>query len=350
MRILFVDSGAKGFHSRYAFDIFFTLKKLRHKVRQISPPQLSPKLIQKFQPDVLLVVHGTRTPLYHVRYARSLGVKTVLWIVEDPYEIDLHRGEMVEAYDLVYTNERQAVKHYKPVKVSYLPWCCNPEVHRRMEVGEEYQSDLCFVGMGFPNRLRIINAIAPLLKKLNVKLIGRWERWGELHPDLHKFVLPVENDFYEVQKYFNGAKINLNIHRDPVNPPSGNSRKVGATSPNDRTFALAGCGAFQLVDATRPDLLDCFVENKEIVLFTSPRDLARKIEYYLANPKLRQKIGKAAQKRAYREHTFERRLKQIFTDLGTIPKKNRLAALSQPTVYNLRNEYVSNEEIWRFRG
>ena len=153
MRVLFVDSGAQGFHTRYAFDIFFTLKKLRHKARQISPAQLSPRLIQKFQPDVLLVVHGSRTPLSQVHYARSLGVKTVLWIVEDPYEIDLHRGAMVEAYDLVYTNERQAVKHYKPVKAMYLPWCCNPEVHRRMEVSAEYR-DL-FVGMGFPNRLRI---------------------------------------------------------------------------------------------------------------------------------------------------------------------------------------------------
>ena len=183
---------------------------------------------------------------------------------------------------------------------------------------------------------------------MNSKLIGRWQRWGELHPDLQKFVLPVENDFYEVQKYFNGAKINLNIHRDPVDPPSGNSRKVKATSPNDRTFALAGCGAFQIVDATRPDLFDCFTENKEIVVFSSPRDLARKIEYYLANPKLRQKIGKAAQKRAYREHTFEQRLKQIFSDLGKIPKKKWSAPLSQPTVYYLQNEHVRNGQIWYF--
>ncbi len=350
MRVLFVDSGAQGFHSRYAFDIFCTLKKLHHHARQVSPAQLSPRLIKGFRPDVLLVVHGSRTPLHHVHYARSLGVKTVLWIVEDPYEIDLHRGAMVEAYDLVYTNERQAVKHYKPVKVTYLPWCCNPEVHRRMEVSDEYKSDLCFVGMGFPNRLRIINTIAPLLKKLNVKLIGRWDKWGELHPDLQKFVLPVEHDFYEVQKYFNGAKINLNIHRDPVDPPSGNSRKVGATSPNDRTFALAGCGAFQLVDATRPDLLECFEADKEIVLFSNPRDLARKIEYYLANPKLRQKIGKAAQKRAYREHTFERRLNQIFSDLGNTPKKKWWTPLSQPAVYYLRNEFVSNDGIWHFRN
>lgn len=348
MRILFVDSGAKGFHYRYAFDIFFTLKKLLHKVRQISPQQLSPKIIREFRPDVLLVIHGNRTPLHQVRFARSLGVKAVLWLVEDPYEIDLHRGEMVETYDLVYTNERQAVKEYQRAQVSYLPWCCNPEVHRRIEVSEEYRSDLCFVGMGFPNRLRVLNAIAPLLKKLNVKLIGRWQRWGELHSDLRKFVLPVENDFYEVQKYFNGAKINLNIHRDPVNPPSGNSQGVGATSPNDRTFALAGCGAFQLVDTTRPDLLECFKENKEVVIFSHPRDLAQKIKYYLANPKLRRKIGKAAQKRAYLEHTFERRLKQIFSDLGTIPKKKWPSTSSQPAIFHLHNEYVRKDEIWTF--
>ena len=118
---------------------------------------------------------------------------------------------------------------------------------------------------------------------------------------------------------FNGAKINLNIHRDPVNPPSGNSRGVGH-SPNDRTFALAGCGAFQIVDATRPDLLKYFTPDKEIVIFNNPDDLADKIKYYLAKTKLRRQIGDAARQRAYREHTYQHRLQRIFAEVAKLPK------------------------------
>ncbi|HBT17680.1 MAG TPA: hypothetical protein DEB05_12095 [Firmicutes bacterium] len=349
MRVLFVDSGAMGFHYRYAYDIFITLRKLGYKVRQISPQRLSSRIIKEFQPDVLLVAHGNRTAPEQVRYARALGVKTVLWLVEDPYEIDLHRGEMVEAYDLVFTNERQAVAEYKRAQVFYLPWCCNPEVHRQLSVGEEYQSDLCFVGMGFPNRLKVINSLAPLLKRLKVKLIGEWNRWGKLDPVLQQFVLPVVNDFYEVQKYFNGAKINLNIHRDPVNPPSGNSKGVGATSPNDRAFALAGCGAFQIADRTRPDLFECFQTDKEIVFFSNADDLAWKIECFLSKPELLKKIGKAAQKRAYLYHTFQHRLKEVFAKLGGLPKRSNAQVVRKPVAFYFNNEYILKDEVWTFQ-
>lgn len=313
MRILFVDSGALGFHVRYAYDIYTSLiNDFHYIVRQVHPQNLLDQTIRDFRPDLMLVVHGSRTPLHHIRYARSLGTVTVLWLVEDPYEIDFHLGEMVNAFDFVFTNERQAVSEYSHPRVSYLPWCCNPRIHKKTNISKDYRSDLCFVGMGFPNRVQILNSIVPLLKGLNVKLIGEWNRWGQLHPDLRSFVLPVINDFREVLKYYNGAKINLNIHRDPVNPPSGNSRGLVATSPNDRVFAIAGCGGFQLVDRCRTDLWNCFQDEKEIIGFYDPDDLAQKIESYLANPELRVLIGTDSQKRAYRDHTYKHRLTEIF--------------------------------------
>jgi spore maturation protein CgeB len=314
VNIIFVDSGASGFHSRYAFDIYSTLKKeYIYTVKQISPKELNYEIINAFKPVILLVVHGSRTPLELVAYARRRGAVTVLWIVEDPYEIDIHRGKMVNSYDFVFTNEKQAVKEYSHPNVFYLPWCCNPGVHKRMTVPGCYESDVCFIGMGFANRIGILNEIAPVLKKYKVKLIGDWRHWGaELHSDLQKFTIPVVDDFREAIKYYNGAKINLNIHRDPENPPSGNSRGICAISPNDRAFALAGCGVFQLVDNTRPDLWEYFNEGTEIVSFTHSEDLTGKIEEYLAKPEQRMAIGQAAQKKAYLHHTFKNRLNQIF--------------------------------------
>jgi spore maturation protein CgeB len=329
LKLLFVDSGASGFHLRYAYDIYTTLVvDFHYEVRQINPESLSYQLLSSFKPDILFVVHGNRTSKQMVRYARSIGVTTVLWLVEDPYEIDLHRGKMVESYDFIFTNERKAVKEYSHPRVFYIPWCCNPQINRRMNVPSMYQSDICFVGMGFPNRLSIINSIAPVLKCLKVKLIGKWDKWGELHPELKDFVIPVINDFQEVQQYYNGAKINLNIHRDPVEPPSGNSKGVGATSPNDRAFALAGCGAFQIVDKTRPDLWQYFKEDQEIVGFSDPDDLAHKIEEYILKPELKDEIGLASQKRAYREHTYKHRLTDIFHTIESSSRKEHFINLS----------------------
>ncbi len=314
MKVLFVDSGGPGFNTRYSYDVYSTLaKEFKYITRQVSPQNLSPGLLTSFHPDILLVMHGSITSCHLVRLAKSLGATTILWIIEDPYEIDVHRGEMVNSYDYVFTNERLAVGQYARQNVYYLPWCCNPEVHRSLIVSNNYQSDLCFVGMGFRNRVRILNAIAPRIQNLNVKLIGDWQSWGEdLVPSLKRFVLPTINDFREVQKYYNGAKINLNIHRDPVDPPTGNSLGIGACSPNDRTFALAGCGSFQLIDHTRSGVWEYFTDGIEIVGFNDPGDLAQKIDFYLVNPQLRINIGKAAQRKAYLSNTFKHRLNEIF--------------------------------------
>lgn len=331
MRVLFVDSGALGFHLRYAYDIYTSLMKdFHYVVRQVHPQNLLHETIRDYRPDLLLVVHGSRTPLSLVRYARTLGITTVLWLVEDPYEIDYHRGPMVSAYDFVFTNERQAVSEYSHPRVTYLPWCCNPRIHKKINVSNTYRSDLCFVGMGFPNRIQILNSIAPFLKHLNVKLIGEWNRWEKLHPDLQDFVLPVVNDFQEVLKYYNGAKINLNIHRDPVNPPSGNSQGVVATSPNDRAFAIAGCGGFQLVDRVRLDLWDCFHDDQELVGFSDPDDLARKIEFYLSKPELRVIIGSDSQTRVYRDHTYKHRLGEIFRQIRNYKPGNVSRIIAKP--------------------
>lgn len=323
MKVLFVNSGIPGFPARYAYDIHTCLRRDFHcLVRQTAPQNLSERLLREFKPDIMLVVHGTFTSPELVRYAAEHGAVTVLWLVEDPYEIDHHRGRMVGAYQYVFTNEQEAVREYDHPRVYYLPWCCNPRVHKRVAAPVSYWSDLLFVGMGFPNRLRIINYLAPLLKKLKVVLIGDWESWGGLHPDLKDKVQPVTGDFWEIQKYYNGARINLNIHRDPVDPPSGNSRGVGAASPNDRTFALAGCAAFQLVDRTRAGLWDCFADGVEIMGFSDPDDLAEKIQEYLAKPVARAMIGKAAQQKAYQKHTYRHRLAEIFQKTGRSTERN----------------------------
>ena len=344
MRVLFVDSGGPGFHCRYAYDIHSTIvRDFHYPIRQISPWQLNLSLIKQFKPDVLLVVHGTNTGVRWIRLARTMGITTVLWVVEDPYEIDLHRGETVNAYDLVFTNEKQAVREYTRGRVFYLPWCCNPLIHKSLTVSEVYRSDLCIVGMGFGNRVQLLNAIAPAVKSLNIKLIGDWGSWGaELHPDLKRFVAPVLDDFREVQKYYNGAKINLNIHRNPFEPPSFNRMSVSATSPNDRAFALAGCGSFQIVDQTRPDLWDCFRPGRDMVGFSDETDLIRLINYFLDKPEKRREIGKSSQTNAYTRHTFAHRLAEVFKTVHLLQRNQ--ANYKEQGIKTIRQP---GESVWR---
>jgi len=48
--------------------------------------------------------------------------------------------------------------------------------------------------------------------------------------------------------------VNLNLHKDSFgHAGTANAGKIAARSPNERSFAIAGCAGFQLIDEARPD-------------------------------------------------------------------------------------------------
>lgn len=112
-------------------------------------------------------------------------------------------------------------------------------------------------------------------------------------------------DVTAVTKIFNASLINLNLHA------GGNIRNnFQGDFANARTFSLAGCGAFQLVDKREAIPLH-FKVDEEIVCFETVEELKKKIDYYLAHPKKREEIARAARERAYREHTYAHRIEQM---------------------------------------
>lgn len=316
LRVLLVDAGLGGSFPFYARHIREALEsELGCAVRQVGPRQLTAEEASPSRCDLILALHGIHVRRDLVRRARARGVRAALWITEDPYEMDWHTPDWLESFDRVFTNDSGALAFYRRGNVSYLPWCTNPWVFRPQEVPDAYRSDVCLVGQGFPNRAGLLNRIAPTLSGLNVKLVGNWTAWGDLLvPALKRFVVPPVFEPEEVARYYSGASICLNIHRDPRHqaiPNNHNRHNVPARSPNNRTFDIAGCGAFQLVDESRPDLARHFVPGRELVTFRSADDLAEKIAWYLSRPRLRQAIGRAARARVLAQHTFRHRLQQI---------------------------------------
>lgn len=287
-------------------------------VTRVLPWQFTAALVGRGRWKAVLVLHGGAVDLNVVALARKRGMRVALWITEDPYELDLHL-RWPDFYDWVFTNDSAALSAYRRPNVRYLPWCANPRLYRPMTVPPAYRCDVCLVGQGFPNRIPILNAVAHLLDDLDVKLVGNWTSWGDLlDPRLKRFVVPEAWSPQQAVLYYNGARINLNIHRDPsptVMADNRNSRHVPARSPNVRVFDIAACGAFQLVDATRPDLASCYRPGRELVTFDTAEDLARKLVYYLNHPEQRKAIAQAARSRTLREHTFRHRLQTVLEAL-----------------------------------
>jgi spore maturation protein CgeB len=77
-----------------------------------------------------------------------------------------------------------------------------------------------------------------------------------------------------------------------------------------RTYEIPACGGFMLHERS-PELQGLFEEDKEVACFASGRELAEKIEYYLAHPEERKAIAAAGHARCVPAYSYDHRVAQI---------------------------------------
>ncbi|NQU17748.1 MAG: glycosyltransferase [Candidatus Saganbacteria bacterium] len=277
--------------------------------------------ILDYQPDLLLHIVG-RIPERVLKAIKKTKVKTAIWYLDDPQEIATTSKDGL-LYDSVYTVEPNCVAAHK--KAEFLPLGCFTPIFKPTQVEDKYKSDICFVGVPFPRRVEFFDGLADYLKDYNVKIIGGgpnvgssddpwlWKRKLKRLDVLDKFITDEIVFPEEAAKYYNGAKININIHRHPQDSrfSHGNPEKIMPAGVSGRTFAIAGCGGFQLIDNLRSNLGKQFDVGAEIVSFENIDDFKKKVKYYLEHEEERKKIAEAGQKRAYSEHTYEKRIGRI---------------------------------------
>lgn len=256
---------------------------------------------------------------------KAAGRTLISWQIDDPYYLD-KTAKFVDHLDFVFTVDSSTLPLYRGrgKKIAYLPLACDPAVHRSQgALPEKYRCDVCFIGAPFAGsrRVRLIDELAPFLARQRTRIMGATEidTWrGNLarFADLEGCIVDERVRVSETMKYFSAARINLNIHKDSYGHVwDRNSARIQARSPAERTFAIAGCGGFQLIDDTRPDLAELFEPGRELVTFADAADLAHKIEYYLRHEDERRAIALAGQARAYGAHTYAHRLKALLASL-----------------------------------
>lgn len=285
-----------------------------------------PLQILEFKPDILLHIVGLIPPRV-MRAVRELKVKTALWCLDDPQELDftVQKGLL---YDALFTVEPNAVAVHQAAgqkKAFFLPLGFLPSIQKKQAVEDKYQSDLCFIGVPFPARVSFFDQAADFLAEHKVKIIGGgsnignsadpwlWKKKLSRLDKLEKFIIDEVISPQEAAKYYNGAKINLNIHRATVDErfEHGNKNKVPAIGVSGRTFEIAGCSAFQLLDDQRTDLSNHFRIGEEVATFHDLADFQKKVAYYLDHEAERAQIAQAAGRRAYADHTYASRLTEL---------------------------------------
>ena len=125
----------------------------------------------------------------------------------------------------------------------YLPLAALPSLHHPQELTpaerKEFGADLSFMGAGYPNRR---SAFLQLMDQ-GSKLCGTdWADEPRLAPFVQRQGSRINSE--DCARIYNGTAVNLNLHSSVRT----DSLVSGGDFVNPRTFELAACEAFQLVD------------------------------------------------------------------------------------------------------
>jgi len=251
--------------------------------------------------DLIFVLKGeTIYPSTLARIRKRHKGLIVNWMGDDPRNFPNIRNAF-PFYDIIFLTDRGWVQAVQQMgyQAEHLPYGCDPDVHRRVTLTDEewqrFHSDVCYVGRRDEREEWLVRLTS------NAHLLKIWGYgWDKtpftaLRPHISGGALNEE----EMVKAFNAAKIVLNLQPTQL-----------ITGVNYKTYEIAGSSAFQLTDF-KEEVAEMYEPGKEIVVFRSPEEIPELVERYLRDEKERRRIAEASQKRAYNDHTLEKRAQKL---------------------------------------
>ncbi len=279
--------------------------KLFHKSRRYwYTAQKLKKQIESFKPDLIFYVSSFFIPQECYDILKNFpNIPRIGWVSDAFGENEKSKADFLNVLFCSDTGYLEKTKTFKSRNL-YLPLCADETVfvnHRLPRKAAPF-----FAGVGNKKRISYLKAIQD-------KCVIYGRRWSALllkQHQVHNYKLP----HWIMQRFINKtiAPINMTFSKNIVN------------GLNFRVFEVSACGGLILVNES-PDLKYCYHEGTEAVTYKTPTDLNRLVHDIMTHPKKYQRIAEAGYQRTMREHTYSKRLTQLFTilkELKIIPKES----------------------------
>ncbi|WP_447973768.1 CgeB family protein [Nitrospira sp. Kam-Ns4a] len=274
-------------------------------------------------PDVVLALAQAPLTLPILERLRRHRFVTAIWFVENARHFTYWQ-QLATGYEFWFVIQQgtclEALRQAGAQQVSYLPVAADPLVHRPVtltpEEVREFGADVAFVGTGYRNRRQLFPRL--MQPEWTFKLWGtEWDGADALQPAWQRRGAWLAPDL--CVKIFNATAVNVNLHSwtgDGVDPQGD--------YVNPRTFELAACGAFQVVDK-RTLLPDLFTAD-EVAVFRTADEMVPLIRRFVHEPEARRHMGEAARRRVLADHTYVQRMHTLLAHLG-VAQPDRIGAL-----------------------
>ncbi len=264
------------------------------------------KAIEDFKPDYIFTEGDP--PNFNrqvvLELAGQYSIPIIYWAIQDPVwyeEISLYCARRA---DFVFTTTFELLRAYAShgIKAHTLLFGCNPEFHRKVPSRLEYEAEAVFVGNNYEKRGEAAeNVIGTLVDAgFNVHVWGNW--WEDstkpffLPPGYCRGSLP----YHLLPAVYGSAKVVLGLHLS----------WLSLTQTSVRTYEVLGCGAFYLTQYT-PAHKNLFCKGVHLEWAGSKEESLEVMEFYLANPRSRERIARAGQEHVYKHHNTTLRAQQL---------------------------------------
>jgi len=282
------------------------LASLGHDVQVVDYTQVPDPEKISGQVDLVFAVHGYHVPLDKIRGYRDRGIVTAVYLLDEPYEVD-RTEEWARNYDYVFSVDRVTVPiHEQHTNAAFLPLAYNEAVFG--PDGPNISSRILVLGTPFSAREPYLEALRERWGKLVTWVGPGWKEFSAEGAHYEHYVAPPE-----CAKFYRGADITINIHRDSTWSHFGelNTRRLEATHLNPRFWETAACGSLPL--CSYRDDLDVFAPN--CPSFSTVDEFVSKMDYFLGNEKSRKsRAGDVFRK--VKKHGYRKRCETILRELS----------------------------------
>ncbi|MCL4462106.1 MAG: glycosyltransferase [Nitrospirae bacterium] len=304
------------------------------------------------KPDLIVALaQAPVSPSLLARF-RKENIPVAYWFVED-FRLATYWesvAPLVTDFAVIQKDPFFSILADKKVNhVSYLPLAADTAVFSPRTPDEEdrrrFGGPVTFMGAGYPNRHHFLKSLADF----DLSIFGT--EWNVRDP-LYRYVREGGRRLSseETALVFNATTVNINLHSSVyhrgVNPEGD--------FVNPRTFEIAACGAFQVVDR-RSLLSGLFEVDEDLAVYRNESECRNLVARYLKDPGARQEMANRSRARVLREHTYEIRMSQwidVLKDRGIRPARPSLTGRwpVEKLVSDASGEPELVEFLEKFRG
>jgi spore maturation protein CgeB len=283
--------------------------------------------VSREQPDAIFIFMYTdeldADTLDRVR--KEFEIPLIMWFADDYWRFWNYSRYFAPHATLAVTTSIQAFRWYKKAGINNVilsQWACNTRDFYPPADDVPKDISISFIGRRKPPRVRTIQKIREAAVEVEAFGVG-WPA-GRLSRD-------------ELLSISARSEINLNIaDRPSLFSPRVLGRIFLRKSANRivpdfhivqniqawwhfrlphihaRPFELAGCGAF-VISSYVEGMENYYIPDREMVFYRGAEELIQKVRYYLGHDDERRRIAKAGYERTIKDHTYEKRFREIFS-------------------------------------